>query len=152
MTARHWWMGVARAASSNQYCEIDLDSRRSTLYRAGCVLSIRRPLSALFALLYLLLAAGGEALQHGKNPAAAAYAESHLHAPGDSNHDCPPPPHDEDHCPACKLTGLRILLTEASHGELAGDGTPRRPPPAGHALAPALRSHAPPNLRAPPLG
>jgi hypothetical protein len=116
------------------------------------VLSIRRPLSALFALLYLLLAAGGEALQHGKNQAASAHTESHYHAQGDSNHDCPPPPHDENHCPACKLTGLRILLTEASHAELVGDWTATRPPPASEELAPALRSHAPPSLRAPPLG
>lgn len=116
------------------------------------MLSIRRPVSALFALLYLLLAAGGEALQHGKNQGTAAYAESHLHAPGDSNHDCPPPPHDENHCPACKLTGLRILLTEAGHGELAGGWITLRPPSAGNELAPALRSHAPTQSRAPPLG
>jgi hypothetical protein len=118
----------------------------------GCVLSIRRPLSALFALLYLLLAAGGEALQHGGSDPAAAHTEPHYHAQGDSKHHCPPPPHDEKHCPACKLTGLRVLLTEASHGELAGDWTPLRPPSTRDELAPALRSHAPPNSRAPPLG
>lgn len=114
--------------------------------------SIRRPLSALFALLYLLLAAGGEALQHGENQAASAYTESHLYAPGDSNHDCPPPPHDENHCPGCKLTGLRILLTEASHGEFTGDWITLRRPSAGDEFAPALRSHAPTQSRAPPLG
>jgi hypothetical protein len=115
------------------------------------VLSIRRPLSAFFALLYLLLAAGGEALQHGGSD-PAAHAEPHYHAQGDSKHDCPPPPHDENHCPACKLTGLRILLTAAGPGELSGRWTTLRPPSARDELAPALRSHAPPNSRAPPLG
>jgi len=116
------------------------------------VLSIRRPLSALFALLYLLLAAGGEALQHGGGGPAPLHAESHLHAPGDSDHDCPPPPHDENHCPACKLTGLRLLLTESGTGELADAWITARTPSAGDELAPALRSHAPPRSRAPPLG
>jgi hypothetical protein len=79
---------------------------------------IRRPLAALFALFYLLLAAGGEALQHGGSEPATAYAEAHVHAPGDSN----------------------------------GDWTPARAPSAGNEAAPALRSHAPPSSRAPPLG
>lgn len=116
------------------------------------MLSIRRPLSALFALLYLLLAAGGEALQHGEGGAAAAHAESHYHAQGDGNHDCPPPPHDENHCPACKLTGLRFIPTESGDGELALAWTDSRTPSAADAPAPALRSHAPPSSRAPPLG
>lgn len=116
------------------------------------MLSIRRPLSALFALLYLLLAAGGEALQHGGSDPAAAHAEAHFHAPGDSNHDCPPPPHDETHCPACKLTGLRFIPTASSLGEIAGAWTPVRAPSPGDAFAPALRSHTPPSSRAPPLG
>lgn len=115
--------------------------------------SIRRPLSALFALLYLLLSAGGEALQHGGGgDGAAAYAESHYHAPGDSSHDCPPPPHDENHCPACKLAGLRVLLTVSGPGELAGDGTEPHVRRAGDDGAPTLRSHAPPSSRGPPLG
>lgn len=116
------------------------------------MLSIRRPLSALFALLYLLLAAGGEVLQHGGSDSVAAYAEAHLHAPGDSGHDCPPPPHDENHCPACKLTGLRFVPTQSGSGDLAVAWTTVWAPSAADALAPALRSHAPPNSRAPPLG
>jgi hypothetical protein len=116
------------------------------------VLSIRRPLSALFALLYLLLAAGGEALQHAGGETAPAAAQAHLHAPGDSDHDCPPPPHDESHCPACKLAGLRCILTDSGPGELAADRIAPQVPRAGDDFAPALRSHAPPRSRAPPLG
>lgn len=116
------------------------------------VLSSRRPLAALFALLYLLLAAGGEALQHAGAEAVAATAESHLHASGDGNHDCPPAPHDEAHCPACKLSGLRVLLTTPNLGQLAEVTLPTRIRPAGDELVPALRSHAPPSSRAPPPG
>ncbi|HLM69181.1 MAG TPA: hypothetical protein VK358_16705 [Longimicrobium sp.] len=116
------------------------------------MLSIRRPFSALFALLYLLLAAGGEALQHGGSDPAPAHAESHLHATGDSNHDCPPPPHDETHCPACKLSGLRVVLTESGFGELAGAWTTLKAPRAGDEVTPVRRTHALPGSRAPPLG
>jgi hypothetical protein len=116
------------------------------------VLAIRRPLSALFALLYLLLAAGGEALQHGGSEPAAAYAEAHVHTPGDSDHDCPPPPHDENHCPACKLAGLHFLPPESGPGELADVRITTRVRSAGDEVAPALRSHAPTRSRAPPLG
>jgi len=116
------------------------------------VLSIRRPLSVVFALLYLLLAAGGEVLQHGGSELATAQSESHYHGQGDGDHDCPPPPHDENHCPACKLTGLRLLLTESGTGELTHAWITARTPSAGDELAPALRSHAPPRSRAPPLG
>ncbi len=116
------------------------------------MLSIRRPLSALFALLYLLLAAGGEALQHGGSDPAAAYAESHLHALGDSNHDCPPPPHDENHCPACKLSGLRFIPAEASVGAFACAWITLKAPGAGDEVTPARRTHALPASRAPPLG
>lgn len=113
---------------------------------------IRRPLSALFALLYLLLAAGGEVLQHGAGDSAAVHAASHYHAPGDSNHDCPPPPHDENHCPACKLTGLRFIPADAGGTELAGGWITTRTARAADDAAPALRSHASHNSRAPPLG
>jgi hypothetical protein len=114
---------------------------------------IRRPLSALFALLYLLLSAGGEALQHGGgNEGPAAYAASHYHAQGDGDHDCPPPPHDENHCPAYKLSGLGFIPTTSGGGELAFAWTTTRAPATGDLLAPALRSHAPPSLRAPPFG
>lgn len=116
------------------------------------MLTIRRPLSALFALLYLLLAAGGEALQHGGSDPATALAEAHVHAPGDSSHDCPPPPHDEAHCPACKLTGLGFIPGASGGGEPAHGWTTARAPFAGDQAAPALRSHAPPSSRAPPLG
>ncbi|WP_420127247.1 hypothetical protein [Longimicrobium sp.] len=116
------------------------------------MLTIRRPLSALFALLYLLLAAGGEALQHGGSHPANVSAEAHLHAPGDSNDDCPPPPHDENHCPACKLTGLRFIATGSSHAEFASVWITTRTTVASDEVAPALRSHAPPSSRAPPLG
>jgi hypothetical protein len=114
--------------------------------------AIRRPLSALFALLYLLLAAGGEALQHGGGDAGPSFAEAHLHAPGDDGSDCPPPPHDEAHCPTCKLSGLRFLPTEAEPVVLADVWTRWRLPSASDETAPALRSHAPPSSRAPPLG
>ncbi|HST62841.1 MAG TPA: hypothetical protein VLK84_29310 [Longimicrobium sp.] len=116
------------------------------------VLSIRRPFSVFFTLLYLLLSAGGEALQHGGSDPATAYAESHLHAPGDSNHDCPPPPHDENHCPACKLSGLRVLPTESGVGALACASITRKAPGAGDEVTPARRTHALPASRAPPLG
>lgn len=116
------------------------------------MLAIRRPLAALFALLYLLLAAGGEALEHGASDPAPAHAESHLHAAGEGNHDCPPPPHDETHCPACKLTGLRLLLTKPDAAEFAGVTLAARIASAGDELVPALRSHAPPSSRAPPFG
>lgn len=113
----------------------------------------RRPLSALFALLYLLLSAGGEALQHGWSDAAPAYAESHLHAPDGQDHGCPPPPHDETHCPACKLAGLQFLASDPGHAGFSGDWLPVRVAAAAdQEVAPALRSHAPPSLRAPPLG
>ncbi|MBB4637138.1 hypothetical protein [Longimicrobium terrae] len=117
------------------------------------MLQIRRPLSALFALLYLLLAAGGEVLQHGgSDPAPAPVPRlAHLHAPGDSDHDCPPPPHDETHCPACKLTGLHFIPTVSGSGELAAACTTLRTPNPGNESAPAIRSHAQPGSRAPPL-
>ena len=115
--------------------------------------SIRRPLSALFALLYLLLTAGGEALQHGVgNDVPVAPSESHYHEQGDRGHDCPPPPHDENHCPAYKLSGLGFIPAQSGGGELAFAWTTTRTPVAGDALIPALRSHAPPSSRAPPLG
>ena len=114
--------------------------------------SIRRPISALFALLYLLLAAGGEVLEHAGSEPATAHTQAHYHAPGDSEHDCPPPPHDENHCPVCKLTGLRFLPTTSGPGELAHAWTSLQVPSAGDVFAPAVRSHAPPSSRAPPLG
>lgn len=118
-----------------------------------CVrLMARRPLSALFVLLYLLLAAGGEALQHGWSDPAPAYAETHVHAPDGQDHDCPPPPHDENHCPACKLAGLHFLPPESGAHALASAPAAVRVTAAGDEPAPALRSHAPPSLRAPPIG
>lgn len=112
---------------------------------------IRRS-SALFALLYLLLAAGGEALVHGADGPAAVQAVAHLHDAEGGDHDCPPPPHDENHCPACKLTGLRFLPSVSAPGELAGGRIVRATRPPGDEPAPPLRSHAPTRSRAPPLG
>lgn len=114
--------------------------------------SARRPLSALFTLLYLLLAAGGESLQHDWSDPAPAHAEAHVHAPDGEDHGCPPPLHDETHCPACKLSGLRFLPSDlGAHVRFASVAVVRMAP-AGDAPAPALRSHAPPSLRAPPRG
>lgn len=106
----------------------------------------------LFALLYLLLSAGGEVVQHAWAPPVAAPPVAHLHAPGDREHDCPPPAHDESHCPACKLAGLKLLPSASTSGELAA--TVRFAPVVsrGGTLPPLIRSHAPPSLRAPPLG
>lgn len=115
-------------------------------------LAIRRPLSALFALLYLLLAAGGEALQHAGSDPAPQHVAGHLHAPGDGDSDCPPPPHDETHCPACKLAGLQFLPSISQTGELAATWRATRTAAPGDDTPPAPGSHAPPSSRAPPLG
>lgn len=103
------------------------------------------------ALFYLLLMAGGETLQHAWGDPAPSHAEAHVHATGDGDHDCPPPPHDETHCPACKLAGLHFLPSAPAAGVFAGIHT-AAPVRAVGDVAPAPRSHAPPSTRAPPLG
>ncbi|HEX6041856.1 hypothetical protein [Longimicrobium sp.] len=105
----------------------------------------------LFALLYLLLSAGGEVLQHAWAQPVAGLLVAHLHAPGDREDDCPPPAHDESHCPACKLTGLKLLSGGSTPGELSATVLPARVAARGGDLPPTIRSHAPPSLRAPPL-
>ncbi len=113
---------------------------------------VRRFPSVLFALLYLLLSAGGEVLQHAWAQAASGPPVAHLHATGDREHDCPPPAHDESHCPACKLGGLKFRAAGGSAGELAAPVRFARAAAPGGDLPPTLRSHAPPSLRGPPLG
>ena len=110
--------------------------------------SARRHLSALFTLLYLLLA-GGEVLAHAwQEP--GGYPETHVHAEHDGDH-CQPPHHDELHCPTCKLAGLQAPPPPADlHFVAATVAAPRVGPRDG--APPSLRSHAPPSLRAPPLG
>jgi hypothetical protein len=108
----------------------------------------RRHLSALFALLYLLLA-GMEELQHAwAEP--AGLPEAHVHAENDPDH-CPPPLHDELHCPTCKLLGAPTLPASADPRPAPVDAAPARFASREDA-SPSLRSHAPPTSRAPPLG
>lgn len=107
-----------------------------------------RWLSALFTLLYLL-AAGGETVQHAWAEPVSGVAETHLHGERE-DHGCPPAVHDELHCPACKLAGLRTLPASSLPALAAAPAAPRVVS-FRTAWAPSARSHAPPASRAPPL-
>lgn len=112
-------------------------------------LPFRRPLSLVITLLYLLVA-GAEVLHHAwAEPSSGVPRQAHVHGEGDEH--CAPALHDELHCPACKLGGMRTLPASPSPA-LAAIPVAAPLHPARDRWAPALRSHAPPSLRAPPLG
>lgn len=70
---------------------------------------LRRRIGVALTLTYLMVV--------GLAPLAHAWLENgpeittqaHLHNPG---HDCPPP-HDEQHCPACEFAGIKPLPASA---------------------------------------
>ena len=74
----------------------------------------------MVAVLVPLAHAAGE-----RTAADGARTETHIHAPGQ---DCPPP-HDQDHCPACQTAGIKTLPCQAAPAATAT---------ATHALALAL--------------
>jgi hypothetical protein len=121
-----------------------------TLLSLSARLPVRRLLAAVSALLYLLVV-GAETLEHAWSQPVSVSLEAHYHGE-QGDHDCPPPPHDEYHCPACKLSGLQTLSPSSSSWERIADASVIRVPVLRDEATPSLRSHAPPTSRAPPLG
>lgn len=114
--------------------------------------SPRRLRSTLFALVYLVLVVGGQVLEDGWREAATGDAVAHYHAPDDTRHDCPAPPHDHAHCPSCKLAGVQILAASAGAYLAFPADSRMRVDATGDRAPPAPAAHVLPPSRAPPLG
>lgn len=78
--------------------------------------ALRRRIGTVLSLLYLVVGVLVP-LAHAQfeQASAARGDEAHMHAPGK---DCPPP-HDEQHCPACQFAGLKNHPTPAAPAAVA---------------------------------
>ena len=99
----------------------------------------------MLTLLYLLGMGFGPLVHAWAERDSPPRAETHLHAPGK---DCPPP-HDEQHCPACQFLGLKLLSgtpcrTPAAVLRRAPDPVQRTATPAPRRLVRTRGPRAPP--------
>jgi hypothetical protein len=108
---------------------------------------VRRRFATALTLLYLFMV-GVVPLAHARAEASEPPGAAHLVAWGEDH--CPPA-HDEAHCPACQVTGSKLVAPEVSRGGLALFDRPSGVSPF-HAVVdlPPSPVAAPPS-RAPPL-
>lgn len=106
-----------------------------------------RLLAALWTLLYLAVVVALPVL-HAATEEPHGTAVSHLHSERDA--DCPPP-HDDLHCPSCRVAGQKLATPPAAPALLA-EAVRRAPSPLplrqAHPSASPVRL---PGSRAPPL-
>lgn len=91
-------------------------------------------------------------LEHAWSEPATAEAVAHYHAPDDAGHDCPAPPHDEAHCPSCKLSGVQLIAASAGALNVLPAESRIRKAAVGDRAPPAPPAFVLPPSRAPPLG